>query len=128
PQFSHDTKWLAYTSDENEPGRFQVYVVSFPAAGLKQQISTEGGGQPRWSPDDKALYYRTLDNRYMAVDLKLGAKIEPSVPTSIFPAPTVQAVAGDPTRHQWSIASDGRMMLRVPLGATLGAATGSAAG
>ena len=30
PQFSYDGKWLAYTSDINEPGKFEVFVQSFP--------------------------------------------------------------------------------------------------
>ncbi len=33
PQFSYDGKWLAYTSDINEAGKFEVYVTSFPPGG-----------------------------------------------------------------------------------------------
>ena len=88
PQFSYDGKWLAYTSDINEPGKFEVYVMSFPAGDVKQQVSTDGGGQPRWRRDGKELFYRTLDNRLMAVDIALGAKIEPGVPHLLFTSPT----------------------------------------
>ena len=116
PQFSKDGKWLAYASDENEPGRFQVYVISFPAGDLKQQISTDGGGQPRWSWDGTQIHYRTLDNRFMSVDLKLGATIEHAVPRAMSVATTNNPTAGDATRHMWSIAADGRMLLRVPPG------------
>jgi serine/threonine protein kinase/Tol biopolymer transport system component len=116
PQFSKDVKWLAYASDENEPGRFQVYVISFPAGDVKQQISTDGGGQPRWSWDGKQIHYRTLDNRFMSVDLKLGATIEHAVPRAMSGATTNNPTAGDATRHMWSIASDGRILLRVPPG------------
>jgi Tol biopolymer transport system component len=119
PQFSKDGKWLAYASDENESGKFQVYVISFPAGDLKVQISTEGGGQPRWSWDDKHVYYRTLDNRYMSVDLKLGAKIEPTSPRVLGTSPTTVASSGDPTRHMWSVAQDGRLLLRVPVGSSI---------
>ncbi len=116
PQFSPDPRWMAYASDENEPGRFQVYVVSFPAADLKQQISTDGGGQPRWSWDGKQVYYRTLDNRFMVVNLRLGTKIDHDVPRPVSLLSTVQPTAGDPTRHMWSIARDGRFLIRAPLG------------
>jgi Tol biopolymer transport system component len=121
-QFSKDGKWLAYTSDENEAGKFQVYVISFPAGDLKQQVSTEGGGQPRWSWDGKQLFYRTLDNRYAVVDLKLGAKIEPGSPRVIAASPTSTTTSGDPTRHMWSIAADGSFLVRVPVGSTQGGA------
>jgi Tol biopolymer transport system component/tRNA A-37 threonylcarbamoyl transferase component Bud32 len=125
PQFSKDGKWLAYASDENETSRFQVYVISFPSGDLKQQISTDGGGQPRWSWDGKQVFYRTLDNRYMSVDLKLGAKIEHTSPRVLGTSPTTVASSGDPTRHMWSVASDGRVLLRVAVGSTLGGGTGS---
>ena len=116
PQFSKDGKWLAYTSDENVSGRFEVYVVSFPKADLKQQISTDGGGQPRWSWDGKQVHYRTLNNQFMSVDLKLGATIEHAVPRRLTIASTTHPTAGEPTRHMWSVASDGSILVRVPLG------------
>src|SRR5262249_37673835 len=52
-QFSPDGKWVAYVSDESGPE--QVYVQSFPApvAGKKWQISSNGGGYPRWRRDGK---------------------------------------------------------------------------
>jgi len=40
PHFSFVGKWIAYGS--NESGTWQVYVVSFPAADPKRQISTSG--------------------------------------------------------------------------------------
>ena len=123
-QFSKDGKWLAYVSDENVSGTFEVYVISFPAGDLKQQISTNGGGQPRWSWDGKQIHYRTLDNRFMTVDLKLGATIEHAIPRQLSITSTTNPTAGEPTRHMWSIASDGNIILRVPLGS--GAAGGGA--
>ena len=44
---SPDGRWLAYHSDET--GRFEVYALSFPDLGTKQQVSSEGGVLPRWS-------------------------------------------------------------------------------
>jgi Tol biopolymer transport system component len=125
PQFSKDVKWLAYVSDENERGRFQVYIVSFPVGNLKQQVSTDGGGQPRWSWDGKQLFYRTLDNRYMAVDLNLGAKIEASSPRIMGSSTTSNPSSGDPTRHMWSVAADGRFLVRVPVGTVGGTGASS---
>lgn len=40
PHFSFDGKWLAFNS--NESGTNQVYVISFPTADQKGQISTSG--------------------------------------------------------------------------------------
>ncbi len=81
PQFSPDGHWIAYQS--NESGRYEVYVAPFPASGAKRQISTAGGGSPRWRPDGRELFYVASGNRMMAAetDIKSGAvavnKIEP---------------------------------------------------
>jgi Tol biopolymer transport system component len=122
PQFSYDGKWIAYTSDAND-GRYEVFVQSFPAGDLKQQISTEGGGQPRWRRDGKEMYYRTLDNRLMAVDIALGTKIEPGVPRFLFNSTSTNSTTMDPTRHMWAALPDGqRFLTRVATGVRNGGA------
>jgi Tol biopolymer transport system component len=40
-QFSPDSNWIAYES--NESGRGEIYVQSFPAADHKMPVSTGGG-------------------------------------------------------------------------------------
>jgi hypothetical protein len=57
PAFSPDGRWLAYAS--NESGNTEVYVRSFPSPGGKWQVSTGGGGFPKWSRSSKELFYRT---------------------------------------------------------------------
>ena len=70
-QFSPDTKWVAYSSDER--GRREVYVQGFvsdriPTAGVgKWRISNVGGDKPRWRHDGKEMYYVALDGKMMAV-------------------------------------------------------------
>ena len=50
---SPDGEWIAYESDRS--GRPEVYVERFPDLGDRQLVSTEGGWQPRWSPDGREL-------------------------------------------------------------------------
>ena len=52
---SPDGQWIAYVSDET--GRGEVYVQRFPNLGERQQVSTDGGVDPTWSPDGRALFY-----------------------------------------------------------------------
>ena len=59
PRISPDGKWLAY--DSNETGRWEVFVGSFPQAGARWQVSSEGGFRPHWSANGKRLFYRTDD-------------------------------------------------------------------
>jgi Tol biopolymer transport system component len=126
PQFSHDGKWLAYTSDRTVPGTFQVYVRSFPEGDQEIAVSTTGGGQPRWRKDGKELYYRFEDN-ILAVDIQAGTKLVAGIPRSLFFAPLRNNPGPQtPTRHLLAAAPDGqRFLLRYPSGLS---ARGSGAG
>ena len=46
-------------------GRPEVYVTQFPGRGTEQQVSTAGGGWPRWNRSGKELFYLALDNTLM---------------------------------------------------------------
>jgi len=65
---SADGHWLAFQSDES--GVNQVYVQAFDpnSSGTKRrwQVSTSGGGLPRWSTDPE-LVYMTSSGRMMSV-------------------------------------------------------------
>jgi Tol biopolymer transport system component len=85
-------RWVAFTS--NESGQFEVYVDAFPEPRGKQRISIAGGGDPQWGPGGRELYYVSLDNKLMAVDLKLGADtVESSAPRELFPLSLRSAAA-----------------------------------
>jgi eukaryotic-like serine/threonine-protein kinase len=62
---SPDGHWLAYTS--NESGTAEVYVVAFGGGQGKWQVSTTGGGEPRWSRDGKELFYPNLTGGALSV-------------------------------------------------------------
>jgi Tol biopolymer transport system component len=55
-RFSPDGRWLTYFAYET--GRPEVYVVPFPGAGSKSQVSTTGGWLPRFG--GKELFYVTI--------------------------------------------------------------------
>ena len=54
-RFSPDGRFFAYVS--NEMGRNEVYMTTFPEAGPRSLVSTEGGWDPKWRPDRKELYF-----------------------------------------------------------------------
>ncbi len=84
-QLSPDGRWIAYDSDES--GRREVYVVPFPEAGAKRQISGAGGDRPRWRADGKEVFYFTLDGQLAAVNLAVRdgsfESGEPQLPFSL---------------------------------------------
>jgi Tol biopolymer transport system component len=54
-RFSPDGRWVAYGS--NESAQMQVYVIPFPRPGMKQRVSINGGGWPRWRADGREIFF-----------------------------------------------------------------------
>ena len=114
-QFSPDGKWIAYHS--NESGRFEVYVQPFLTTEgkpkTKVQISTSGGAQVRWRSDGHELFYIALDDRLMAVPIRIspnGQDIEPGTPVPLFTTHVGGALKGI-TGAQYMVAKDGQRFL-----------------
>jgi serine/threonine protein kinase len=82
PKLSPNGRWLAYRSDESK--RDEIHVVSFPQPGGKWQISTDGGRSPVWRRDGRELYYYSLDNKIMAVEIRPGAQFQFGAPKALF--------------------------------------------
>ena len=82
----HNQRWLAYWTDET--GRTEVYVQSFPTKGEKWLISPQGGMNPVWGPEGRELFYLSLDDKLMAVDVTYGPNsVKASAPHELFPIP-----------------------------------------
>lgn len=106
-QFSPDGRWMAYAS--NESGQPQVYVQAIPARGAKWQISTIGGGQPRWRRDGQELFYLSADQKLMVVPVKTGVAFETGRPQPLFEIePVYEASQG---RFTYQPTADGQRFL-----------------
>jgi serine/threonine protein kinase len=92
-QFSPDGRWIAFTS--NKSGQGEVYVRPFSgpasASASEWKISTDGGREPRWSPDGKELFYLAFDpvghfkDELMAVPVQAsGADFHAGPPKPLF--------------------------------------------
>ena len=103
---SPDGHFVAYVSDES--GRYEVYVQRFPGGGGKQQVSSNGGGQPRWRRDGKELFYvarRTL----LAVDVTTMPNFSMGSPRELFESEGLDS----PTVQYYDVSADGqRFILR----------------
>ena len=84
-RFSPDTRWVAFWGDES--GRPEVYAVSFPDGKRKVQISNGGGSRPKWRADGKEIFYRSPNERLMAVDVQPGAELKVGTPRALFDMP-----------------------------------------
>jgi Tol biopolymer transport system component/predicted Ser/Thr protein kinase len=108
---SPDTRFVAYQSDES--GNPEIYVQTFPVASGKWQISNAGGVDPQWRSDGKALFYRSTDQKLMAVEIQAGDAFNVGLPQPLFPA----RVRAGTTRNKYVASRDGqRFLLTAPLG------------
>jgi Tol biopolymer transport system component len=109
-QFSPDGEWVAYTSDES--GRAEIYVQAFPQPEEIVQVSNNGGAQPRWRPDGKELFYIDLDERLMAVPIRVapgGRTLEHSAAVPLFV--THIRGANETVRQNYVVSPDGKRFL-----------------
>jgi Tol biopolymer transport system component len=85
---SPDGRWIAYDSSDSgfvSPST-QAYVRPFPDVNKARfQISTDGGGQPRWSRDGRELFFLAKDGTLMGVDVVRGPTWQASTPRQILP-------------------------------------------
>ena len=102
PSFSPDGKWIAYANDET--GRFEVYIQPFSGGAGRWQVSTAGGFRPNWRKDGKELFYFTIDQQVMAVDVRqIGASLQLGTPHTLFKATTVSGPTGP-----YTVSADGK--------------------
>jgi eukaryotic-like serine/threonine-protein kinase len=61
-------------------GPRSVYVQPFPPTGAKWQISNDGGTEPRWRGDGRALYYLDPGRGIMAAAVETSAGFRHTAP------------------------------------------------
>jgi eukaryotic-like serine/threonine-protein kinase len=104
-QVSPDGKWLAYRN--NETGRSEVYITAFPGGGAKWQVSTNGGGAPKWRKDGKELYFLDPSENITAVDVNAsGNAVSLGIPHVLFRALDIQ-----PEYGPYDVTGDGKKFL-----------------
>jgi DNA-binding winged helix-turn-helix (wHTH) protein/Tol biopolymer transport system component len=104
--FSPDSHFIAYSSDET--GRSEVYVRGFPD-GPRQQVSVNGGLQPRWRSDGKELFYVEGD-RLMSLPVSAGKKFSAGIPAALMKSESLRDYA-NPNSRTYAVSPDGNRIL-----------------
>jgi Tol biopolymer transport system component len=89
--FSPNGKSLAFLSDET--GRTEVYVVSVPGVGAKQQVSHDGvngASPPRWSADGRDLFFIGSSPSRLLKATSAGSPAISWEVTTVFEKPGIQ--------------------------------------
>jgi len=108
--FSHDGRWIAYRS--NRSGRNEVYVRPYPGPEPATLISTDGGTNPAWSPDDRQIYYRQPPGVLVAVAVTPGDEFQAGRPT-----PLIAPWANRSPVRQYDVFPDGSFVTTVAVDA-----------
>ena len=118
-EISPDGRWLAFTS--NESGREEVYVRPFPNvdAGLSL-VSPDGGEQPVWALDGRALFYRARDGALMHVPVELTPTFSARTPERLLER---GFFLGGPGRS-YDVAPDGKHFLLIKASSGAGELSG----
>jgi eukaryotic-like serine/threonine-protein kinase len=113
---SPNGRWLAYVA--NEGGTNQVFVQSFPdRRERRQQVSTTGGGHPRWSGDGRELFYLDSEWRMISVPVTTEGGLALERSAALFVAP-IQISNFGTVGAGYDLARDGqRFLFNVPTGA-----------
>jgi Tol biopolymer transport system component len=114
PVFSHDGRWVAYTSDAS--GRREVFIEAFPTPRGPHRVSTSGtgvlSGSPviRWRQDDGEIYFLGPDgSSVLACDVRTAPELTTGVPRMLLQFPVdARGIAPSPEGD--------RFLLLMPLG------------
>ena len=108
-RFSPDGKWIAYGVTAGTTPR-DVFMVPNPPTGERWQVSVNGGAQPRWRDDGKAIYYLSPSGTLMVVDVRMTPNGPPdiSAPHALFETGIVVNAAVD----QYDVGRQGKRFIR----------------
>jgi serine/threonine-protein kinase len=113
PSFSPDGRWVAFTSTESGP--INVHVAAVSNTTLRQQITVDGGREPKWTHDGRELMYRSFGQMFaVPMDMKRG--VPTGKPRLLFDASAYVSGAADTAGFDYDLAPDGRFLM-VKLGA-----------
>jgi serine/threonine protein kinase len=106
-RLSADGRWFVYVS--NESGRNEVYVRSFRGAEWRRQVSSDGGSQPVWNPNNKEIFYRIGDRMMSVAVTTAGNELQLATPQQLFAR--AYAYGAGITIANYDVAKDGRFIM-----------------
>ena len=107
PTFSHDSRLIAYASDDS--GRSEIYVRSFPGPSEPVSVSTDGGTEPVFARAAPTLFYRRGEEM-IAIDIAAGPPIAIGTPRRVF---TKRYNGSDGFWPNYDVTSDAKRLLMI---------------
>ena len=116
-RLSPDGRWLAFFSDIS--GRYELYVISFPDADKRWQVSRDGGREAVWSRDGRELFFRN-GKELLVTAIRPGVTFDWDPPRVLFEGDFYSDLG--PGIESYDVTPDGKhfLMLAVPVTGTQG--------
>ena len=117
---SPDGRLLAYSARDSTTGRGDLFVATYPALANRQQVSSNGGTQPRFSRDGRLLFYLsgTRDparaqtaGELRVVSIAAGSNAPIAAGISRLLMVETPGSAGGPTVSGFDVGADGRLLM-----------------
>ncbi|MDQ3488651.1 MAG: serine/threonine-protein kinase [Acidobacteriota bacterium] len=102
---SPDGRFVAYNSDEG--GAMEVFVRELRGSTGRWQVSNAGGEEPMWSPDGRAIFYRS-ESRLMRVAVETTPTFRAGLPSMLFDG---VYIVGSDTGISYEPHPDGKRLL-----------------
>jgi eukaryotic-like serine/threonine-protein kinase len=109
-QFSPDGRWMAFNGLRE--ATWHVYVTAVPPGTSEWQVSKEPGGQPRWGPDGRELFFLSFNGTLNSVEIPKGDEFRMGARRVLFTLPLTPAAM---RIDQYSVGPDGRFLVKLPL-------------
>ena len=110
PLISPDGNWLAFVSDQS--GSEEVFACKFPELSGVTQISTGGGTEPLWAPNEQVIYYRDYTgDKLFRVPYTANSEFKVGKPDLLFEK--VLKASSGPWGRNYDITPDGKKFLMI---------------
>jgi Tol biopolymer transport system component len=106
-RLSADGRWVVYVS--NESRRNEVYVRPFGGEDWRRQVSSDGGSQPVWNPNNKEIFYRIGDRMMSVAVTAVGNELRLATPQQLFTR--AYAYGAGITIANYDVTKDGRFIM-----------------
>jgi eukaryotic-like serine/threonine-protein kinase len=104
---SPDGRWLAYA--DAPTGRREIWARPFAGGGPPVRVSAEGGEEPLWARDGRALFYRQ-GTRVLSVTVDRGDEFLFEAPVALFESTHLRKNLSP----AYDVAADGRFLMLEP--------------
>ena len=112
--FSPDGRWIAYASvDLGQTMTGEVYVRPYPGPGGVVQISSGGGGIPRWTRSGRQIFFRSAEGRIMVVDCQVKDGVFVAGRQRPYSETRLGSVLGPNSGAEFDVMPDGNRLVAV---------------